>query len=197
MAVRIVFSSPSSTPQTDCLRGVFFETVVPLRAAFVENRTEVNETDIYAQGTPSTCRRSPNGHPSNTPAKRSAGSNRKGVYANQSKPKAASSCRSGMWIWSCHASCIPQLSRIWNPYSPLLQRRFSLATASISPLNWPRDLDPTWILLVSDIHASIFLKPQTLSEIFCALMELIRTRSQSLETLFRAIRVKCVLTLRL
>ena len=77
-----------------------------------------------------------------------------------------------MWIWSCHASCIPQLSRIWNPYSWLLQRRFSLATASISPLNWPRDLDPTRILLISDIHAGIFLKPQTLSEIFCALMEL-------------------------
>src|SRR5262245_60155920 len=87
MAVRIVFSSPSSTPQTDCLRGVFFETVAPLRAAFVENRTEVNETDIYAQGTPSTCRRSPNGHPSNTPAKRSAGSNRQGAQANQSKPR--------------------------------------------------------------------------------------------------------------
>jgi len=66
----------------------------------------------------------------------------------------------------------PHLSRIWNPYSWLLQRRFSLATASISPLNWPRDLDPTRILLISDIHAGIFLKPQTLSEIFCALMEL-------------------------
>jgi predicted MPP superfamily phosphohydrolase len=66
----------------------------------------------------------------------------------------------------------PHLSRIWNPYSWLLQRRFSLATASISPWNWPRDLDPTRVLLISDIHAGIFLKPQTLSEILCALMEL-------------------------
>src|SRR5215831_9986955 len=66
----------------------------------------------------------------------------------------------------------PHLSRIWNPYSWLLQRRFSLATTSVSPLNWPRDLDPTRVLLISDIHAGIFLKPQTLSEIFCALMEL-------------------------
>ena len=66
----------------------------------------------------------------------------------------------------------PHLSRIWNPYSWLLQRRFSLATASISPLNWPRDLDPTRVLLISDIHSGIFLKPQTLSEILCALMEL-------------------------
>src|SRR5215471_7263043 len=33
----------------------------------------------------------------------------------------------------------PHLSRIWNPYSWLLQSRFSLATASVSLLNWPRD----------------------------------------------------------
>jgi uncharacterized protein len=66
----------------------------------------------------------------------------------------------------------PHLSRIWNPYSWLLQRRFSLATALVSPLNWPRDLDPTRVLLISDIHSGIFLKPQTLSEILCALMEL-------------------------
>jgi uncharacterized protein len=66
----------------------------------------------------------------------------------------------------------PHLSRIWNPYSWLLQKRFSLAKSLVSPLNWPRNLGPVRALLISDIHAGIFLKPQTLSEILCALMEL-------------------------
>src|SRR5215831_17156552 len=49
----------------------------------------------------------------------------------------------------------PHLSRIWNPYSWLLQSRFSLATASVSFLNWPRDLAPTRVLLISDIHSGL------------------------------------------
>jgi len=66
----------------------------------------------------------------------------------------------------------PHLSRFWNPYSWLLQKRFSLAQTSVWPSNWPRNLDPLRVLLISDIHGGIFLKPQTLSEIFRALMEL-------------------------
>jgi len=66
----------------------------------------------------------------------------------------------------------PHLSRVWNPYSWLLEKRFGLAEASVSPANWPRDIDPIRVLLISDIHTGIFLKPQTLSEILLALMEL-------------------------
>ena len=66
----------------------------------------------------------------------------------------------------------PHLSRVWHPYSWLLRKRFSLAEASVSPANWPRDIDPIRVLFISDIHTGIFLKPQTLSEIVDALMVL-------------------------
>ena len=66
----------------------------------------------------------------------------------------------------------PHLSRVWNPYSWLLEKRFGLAEASVSPVNWPQDIDPIRVLFISDIHTGIFLKPQTLSEILLALMEL-------------------------
>jgi uncharacterized protein len=66
----------------------------------------------------------------------------------------------------------PHLSRVWNPYSWLLEKRFRLAKATVSPANWPRDIDPIRVLLISDIHTGIFLKPQALSEILRALMEL-------------------------
>src|SRR5262249_33201817 len=35
----------------------------------------------------------------------------------------------------------PRLSRVWNPYSWLLERRFVLTEASVSPLGWPSGLD--------------------------------------------------------
>jgi predicted MPP superfamily phosphohydrolase len=66
----------------------------------------------------------------------------------------------------------PHLSRVWNPYSWLLERRFGLATASVWPVDWPRQLDPLRVLLISDIHTGIFLKPETLSDIVHSLMEL-------------------------
>jgi len=66
----------------------------------------------------------------------------------------------------------PHLSRVWNPYSWLLEKRFGLAQASVSPANWPQDIDPIRVLLISDIHTGIFLKPHTLGKIFLALMEL-------------------------
>jgi uncharacterized protein len=66
----------------------------------------------------------------------------------------------------------PHLLGVWNPYSWLLARRFSLAEISISPKGWPRDLARLKVLLLSDIHTGIFLKPEILSEIVCSVMEL-------------------------
>jgi predicted MPP superfamily phosphohydrolase len=66
----------------------------------------------------------------------------------------------------------PHLNRVWNPYSWLLERRFSLAETSLLPSNWPRELDPVRLLLVSDIHTGVFLKPQILAQIILSLMEL-------------------------
>ena len=66
----------------------------------------------------------------------------------------------------------PHLLGVWNPYSWLLARRFSLAEISISPAGWPRDLARLKVLLLSDIHTGIFLKPELLSEILGSLMEL-------------------------
>jgi predicted MPP superfamily phosphohydrolase len=66
----------------------------------------------------------------------------------------------------------PHLSRVWTPYSWLLERRFGVTDASVSPIGWPNDLDRLRVLLISDIHTGIFLKPHTLSEIVLSLMEL-------------------------
>ena len=66
----------------------------------------------------------------------------------------------------------PHLSRVWNPYSWLLEKRFGLAEASVSPANWPPDIDPIRVLFISDIHTGIFLKPQTLAKILASLVEL-------------------------
>lgn len=66
----------------------------------------------------------------------------------------------------------PHLLGVWNPYSSLLARRFSLAEISISPASWPRDAARLRVLLLSDIHTGIFLKPEVLSEIVGSLMEL-------------------------
>ena len=65
----------------------------------------------------------------------------------------------------------PHLSRVWNPYSWLLERRLVVTEASVSPRGWPRQLDPLRVLLISDIHTGIFLKPDTLAEIVVSLME--------------------------
>jgi predicted MPP superfamily phosphohydrolase len=66
----------------------------------------------------------------------------------------------------------PHLSRLWNPYSWQLQRRFVLTESSVSPPGWPRDLDPLRVLLLSDIHAGIFLKQEALADIVLSLMAL-------------------------
>jgi predicted MPP superfamily phosphohydrolase len=66
----------------------------------------------------------------------------------------------------------PHLSRIWNPYSWLLERRFVVSEASISPAGWPIGLDPLRVLLLSDIHTGIFLRPESLAETVTSLMAL-------------------------
>lgn len=66
----------------------------------------------------------------------------------------------------------PHLSAVWNPYSWLLEKRFGLAETSLSPPGWPAELDPLRVLLVSDIHCGIFLKPEPLTKIIGLLMDL-------------------------
>jgi len=66
----------------------------------------------------------------------------------------------------------PYLSAVWNPYSWLLENRFTLAETALSPQGWPAELDPLRVLLVSDIHCGIFLKPESLEKIIGSLMEL-------------------------
>src|ERR1051325_5899550 len=51
----------------------------------------------------------------------------------------------------------PHISRVWNPYSWLLERRFSLAETHLQPHGWPENLPAIRVLLVSDIHTGIFL----------------------------------------
>jgi uncharacterized protein len=64
------------------------------------------------------------------------------------------------------------LSAIWNPYTWLIGRRFRVAETTVSPVGWPRELPPLRVLLLSDIHCGIFLKPDTLAEIVKYLMQL-------------------------
>jgi uncharacterized protein len=64
----------------------------------------------------------------------------------------------------------PRMLGIWNPYCWLLSRRFSLAEATIVPPRWPASLPQLKVLLISDIHTGIFLKPAILWEIVEALM---------------------------
>lgn len=66
----------------------------------------------------------------------------------------------------------PHLSAIWNPYTWLIGRRFRVAETTVSPPCWPRALPPTRVLLLSDIHCGIFIKPETLAEIVKFLMQL-------------------------
>ncbi len=66
----------------------------------------------------------------------------------------------------------PLLDHLWNPYSWQLQRRFCLAESKLSPTGWPRGLAPLRVLLITDIHAGIFLKPEVLWRIIRDLMQM-------------------------
>lgn len=65
----------------------------------------------------------------------------------------------------------PMLGHFWSPYSWLLKRRFTLTEAKLSPMGWPRGLAPLRLLLITDIHAGIFLEPETLWHIIKGLLE--------------------------
>jgi predicted MPP superfamily phosphohydrolase len=65
----------------------------------------------------------------------------------------------------------PLFGHIWSPYCWVLERRFSLAETKLAPAGWPRGLAPLRVLLISDIHGGIFLKPGTLWQIVRALMQ--------------------------
>lgn len=66
----------------------------------------------------------------------------------------------------------PHLAGLWNPYGWLLQRRFTVAEAVVTPARWPREIGRLRVLYISDIHAGIFLKPETLAAIVNAVMDL-------------------------
>jgi len=66
----------------------------------------------------------------------------------------------------------PHLSKLWNPYSWLLERRFGLAETALSPTGWPQEAGRLRVLYISDIHAGIFLKPELLASIIDSLMKL-------------------------
>ena len=66
----------------------------------------------------------------------------------------------------------PLFGRVWNPYSWQLERRFELAETKLSPADWPTGLPPLRVLLITDIHAGIFLNPETLWRIVHQLMDL-------------------------
>jgi uncharacterized protein len=65
----------------------------------------------------------------------------------------------------------PLFGHIWSPYCWFLERRFRLAETKLAPAGWPAGLAPLRVLLISDIHGGIFLKPETLSQIIHALMQ--------------------------
>jgi predicted MPP superfamily phosphohydrolase len=64
------------------------------------------------------------------------------------------------------------LSRVWQPYGWLLGKRFCMAETRLAPIAWPGELAPVRVLLLSDIHAGVFLQPETLLEIVRSLMDL-------------------------
>jgi predicted MPP superfamily phosphohydrolase len=65
----------------------------------------------------------------------------------------------------------PLVGHIWSPYNRLLQRRFTLAEARLAPAGWPRDVARLRVLLLTDIHAGIFLEPATFRRIVERLMD--------------------------
>jgi predicted MPP superfamily phosphohydrolase len=65
----------------------------------------------------------------------------------------------------------PHLAHAWNPYGWLLRRRLGLTDVEVSPPGWPAGAGRLRVLLLSDIHTGIFLKPDMLASIVDALMQ--------------------------
>lgn len=66
----------------------------------------------------------------------------------------------------------PRLAHVWAPYTRVLERHFGVADIELAPAGWPAGGGRLRVLLVSDIHAGIFLSPDTLAGIVAALMTL-------------------------
>jgi uncharacterized protein len=66
----------------------------------------------------------------------------------------------------------PLIGPVWNPYSWLVERRFNVAEATLAPAGWPAGARSLRVLLITDIHGGIFLRPDTLWRIVRALMEM-------------------------
>jgi uncharacterized protein len=66
----------------------------------------------------------------------------------------------------------PHLLGLWSPYSWQLPRRLCIAEARLSPKAWPAAMPPLRVLLLTDIHAGPFLRPNVLSRILASLMTL-------------------------
>lgn len=65
----------------------------------------------------------------------------------------------------------PLIGHFWSPYCWILDNRFTLTTATLSPVGWPKGIPPLKLLLITDIHTGIFLQPATLSRITERLMQ--------------------------
>jgi predicted MPP superfamily phosphohydrolase len=66
----------------------------------------------------------------------------------------------------------PHLFGIWSPYSWQLPRRLGVAEATIQPRPWPRAMAELRVLLLTDIHAGPFLRPEVLGPVLAELMRL-------------------------
>src|SRR5258706_7408184 len=66
----------------------------------------------------------------------------------------------------------PCFGHLWNPYSWILSRRYVVAEPKLARAGWPSALPPLRVLLITDIHAGIFLKPESLGQIIRELVRL-------------------------
>jgi uncharacterized protein len=66
----------------------------------------------------------------------------------------------------------PHLFGIWSPYSWQLARKLGIAEATIHPAPWPSSMAELRVLMLTDIHAGPFLRPDVLGAVFTELMRL-------------------------
>lgn len=64
----------------------------------------------------------------------------------------------------------PLVGHFWSPYCWILEKRFTVTTATLSPPRWPAGLARLRVLLITDIHSGIFLQPATFGRITANLM---------------------------
>ncbi len=66
----------------------------------------------------------------------------------------------------------PHLFGLWNPYSWQLPRSLGIAEATVEPRTWPRSIAELRVLLLTDIHAGPFLRPEVFDAVLVELMRL-------------------------